>query len=185
MLCDFPKVLTKLRQQKGYSQKNVAKDLGISPALLSHYEKGIRECGLDFLIKLANYYDVSCDYLLGVSNLTKPEQYETDQRASATNEYLKAAKSHNPTAYKLSCSIIDTTLYRLTRTLCDSAMRSDTFEFDLDGRAYHNIASGQEAIFFDKLSDLPKERKKIQSDDYKNLKNSIKTAEKGLSKLVK
>ena len=91
MLCDFPKVLTKLRQQKGYSQKNVASDLGISPALLSHYEKGIRECGLDFLIKLANYYDVSCDYLLGVSNLTKPEQYETDQRASATNEYLKAA----------------------------------------------------------------------------------------------
>lgn len=39
--------------------------MGISQALLSHYEKGIRECGLDFLVKAAEYYDVSCDYLLG------------------------------------------------------------------------------------------------------------------------
>lgn len=41
--------------------------MGISQALLSHYEKGIRECGLDFLVRTANYYGVSCDYLLGRS----------------------------------------------------------------------------------------------------------------------
>ena len=40
---------------------------GISQALLSHYEKGIRECGLDFVIRCADYYHVSCDYLLGRS----------------------------------------------------------------------------------------------------------------------
>lgn len=185
MLCDFPKILSKLRQQKGYSQKSVAKDLGISPALLSHYEKGIRECGLDFIIRLAKYYDVSCDYLLGVSNLAKPEQYETDSRANAVNEYLKAAKIHNPDAYKISCNIVDNTVYRLTRSLCDNAMRSDTFEFDLDGRAYHTISVCNENLLFDKLCDLPKERKKIQTDDYKNLKSSIKTTEKALSKLIK
>ncbi len=33
--------------------------------MLSHYEKGIRECGLDFLVRIADYYNVSCDYLLG------------------------------------------------------------------------------------------------------------------------
>ena len=32
-----------------------------------HYEKGIRECGLDFVVKVADYYNVSCDYLLGRS----------------------------------------------------------------------------------------------------------------------
>lgn len=185
MLCDFPKILSKLRQQKGCSQKSAAKDLGISPALLSHYETGIRECGLDFIIKLANYYDVSCDYLLGVSKLTKPEQYETDPKANAVNEYLKAAKAHNAEAYKISCNIIDTTLYRLTRSLCDNAMRSDTFEFDLDGRAYHNVCSSVENLQFDKLSDLPKERKKIPSDDYRNLKNSIKLTEKVINKALK
>lgn len=62
---DFPRILTLLRKERGYSQKKVATDLGISQALLSHYEKGIRECGLAFVVRVANYYDVSCDYLLG------------------------------------------------------------------------------------------------------------------------
>ncbi len=39
--------------------------MGVSQALLSHYEKGIRECGLDFVVKIADYYHVSCDYILG------------------------------------------------------------------------------------------------------------------------
>ena len=66
MNCNFPKIISDLRKSKGISQKQAAIDLGVSQALLSHYEKGIRECGLDFLIKLSNYYDVSCDELLGV-----------------------------------------------------------------------------------------------------------------------
>lgn len=61
------KNLALLRKEKNISQKNAAADLGISQALLSHYEKGIRECGLDFLVRAADYYDVSCDYLLGRS----------------------------------------------------------------------------------------------------------------------
>lgn len=63
--CDFPRILTLLRKERGYSQKKVAADLGISQALLSHYEKGIRECGLDFVVRVADYYGISCDYLLG------------------------------------------------------------------------------------------------------------------------
>ncbi len=62
---DFPRIISMLRKEQGLSQKKVADDLDISQALLSHYEKGIRECGLDFLVKIASYYDVSCDYLLG------------------------------------------------------------------------------------------------------------------------
>lgn len=61
----FPLTLTLLRKERGYSQKRVAEDLGISQALLSHYERGIRECGLDFVVRVADYYGVSCDYLLG------------------------------------------------------------------------------------------------------------------------
>ena len=68
MNCEFPKIISDLRKSKGISQKQAAIDLGISQALLSHYEKGIRECGLDFLIKLANYYEVTCDELLGVKH---------------------------------------------------------------------------------------------------------------------
>lgn len=67
MNSDFPRILTLLRKEKGISQKEAASQLGISQALLSHYEKGIRECGLDFLIRCGDFYNVSADYLLGRS----------------------------------------------------------------------------------------------------------------------
>ena len=63
----FGQTLAFLRKEKNISQKQAANDLGVSQALLSHYEKGIRECGLEFLVRAADYYDVSCDYLLGRS----------------------------------------------------------------------------------------------------------------------
>ncbi len=63
----FPRIITLLRKERGLSQKKAAEALGISQALLSHYEKGIRECGLDFVVRTADFYEVSCDYLLGRS----------------------------------------------------------------------------------------------------------------------
>ncbi|MGN1328327.1 MAG: helix-turn-helix domain-containing protein [Eubacterium sp.] len=64
----FATKLSQLRKERGISQKKAATDLGISQALLSHYEKGIRECGLDFVIRCGEYYGVTTDYLLGVSD---------------------------------------------------------------------------------------------------------------------
>lgn len=64
---NFPIILSELRKEKGLSQKEAAAKLGISQALLSHYEKGIRECGQSFLIRAADFYGVTCDYLLGRS----------------------------------------------------------------------------------------------------------------------
>ena len=62
---DFSRTLSLLRQEKGISQRRVATDLGISQALLSHYENGIREPGLAFVAKACDYYNVSADFLLG------------------------------------------------------------------------------------------------------------------------
>ena len=59
MNTDFPRILSLLRKERGLTQKQVAADLGIAQALLSHYEKGKRECGLEFLVKAADYYNVS------------------------------------------------------------------------------------------------------------------------------
>lgn len=60
--------LVSLRKEKNLSQKEAAIELGVSQALLSHYEKGIRECGLDFLCRASAFYDVSTDYLLGLTD---------------------------------------------------------------------------------------------------------------------
>jgi transcriptional regulator with XRE-family HTH domain len=67
MSIEFDRIITLLRKERGITQKQAAQDLGISQAQLSHYEKGIRECGLDFVVQVADYYGVSCDYLLGRS----------------------------------------------------------------------------------------------------------------------
>ena len=75
---DFPRIITFLRKERGLSQKQVSQDLGISRAPLSHYEKGIRECGLDFLVKAADYFEVSTDYLLGRTVQRKPASVSAD-----------------------------------------------------------------------------------------------------------
>ena len=65
MATAFSNRITALRKERGLSQKEVAMSLGVSQALLSHYEKGVRECGLDFVVRCAEYFGVTTDYLLG------------------------------------------------------------------------------------------------------------------------
>lgn len=67
MASDFARTLALLRREKKISQRTAASDLGVSQALLSHYENGLREPGLGFVVRAADYYGVSCDYLLGRS----------------------------------------------------------------------------------------------------------------------
>ncbi len=64
MESNFSQILSDLRKERKLSQKEVAAALGVSQALLSHYEKGIRECGLGFVVKAADFYGVTCDFLL-------------------------------------------------------------------------------------------------------------------------
>jgi len=62
---EFAVVLGKLRREKGLSQRQAATELGISQALLSHYENDAREPKLDFVVKVCDYYEVTTDYILG------------------------------------------------------------------------------------------------------------------------
>ena len=89
MNSDFSRIMTLLRKERGLSQKQAAMELGVSQALLSHYEKGIRECGLDFVVRIADYYDVSCDYLLGRS---------ADRKGATLDIAEPAAKPSNESA---------------------------------------------------------------------------------------
>ena len=65
MNAEFSRTLSLLRQERGVSQRTAAGALGISQALLSHYENGIREPGLAFVVRACDYYGVSADFLLG------------------------------------------------------------------------------------------------------------------------
>ena len=65
MKSNFAKRFKGLRTERGLSQRRAAADLGISQALLSHYENDAREPKLDFVIKACEFYGVSADYILG------------------------------------------------------------------------------------------------------------------------
>ena len=54
-----------LREDHDLSQKEVAKILNISQVAYSYYEIGKRNIPLDLLIKLADYYNVTLDYIVG------------------------------------------------------------------------------------------------------------------------
>ena len=70
----FPETLSALRRERNISQRKAAADLNISQALLSHYENGAREPGLNFVCRVCDYYDVSADYLLCRCDTAKPLQ---------------------------------------------------------------------------------------------------------------
>lgn len=57
--------LKELRKKKGISQQRLATDLNTTQNTISRYETGEREPGIDDLTKIADYFKVSVDYLLG------------------------------------------------------------------------------------------------------------------------
>ena len=65
----FAAMFSALRRENGLSQRKVAGDLNISQALLSHYEKGIREPRLEFVERACAYYGVTADYMLGMGGI--------------------------------------------------------------------------------------------------------------------
>ena len=54
-----------LREDHDLTKKAIAEYLSIHPNVYRRYEKGVREFPLEIVVKLADYYQVSTDYLLG------------------------------------------------------------------------------------------------------------------------
>lgn len=62
---DISNTLTRLRTERGIYQKELAAYLNVSVGTISNYEKGIHSPDLDTLCRLADYFSVTTDYLLG------------------------------------------------------------------------------------------------------------------------
>lgn len=162
----FPRIITLLRKERKITQKQAAADLGVSQALLSHYEKGIRECGLNFLVRCADYYGVSCDYLLGrspepsgktllVEDIPSPEKNNRDSHMSGSvlatlNKKLVAnslnvlydllAKSGNHELLKLVSDSLFLNVYSLFRLVFSANGGNKAELFKLSERLYSELA---------------------------------------------
>jgi len=87
----FAKKLSRLRRDAGQSQRQVAADLGVSQALLSHYENGAREPKLEFVIKVCDYYKVPADYILGRIDEKTPKPLPSPRGCENAPRLISAA----------------------------------------------------------------------------------------------
>ncbi len=85
---EFSAVLSSLRHECRRNQRQTAADLGISQALLSHYENGLREPGLDFICRVCEYYGVSSDYMLGRTNFKQSLPLKNERGMGEAGQYV-------------------------------------------------------------------------------------------------
>ncbi len=164
MNADFSRTLALLRQEKGVSQRRAAGDLGISQALLSHYENGVREPGLAFVKRACDYYHVSADYLLGRTldrdgGMIDPEElYDSSEEKSSLRGSIAATlqkkllvnalnlsfellgKTNDREAISAAGQYLSAAIYPLFRLLYRAAGEKDAF-FALDSAAFSAGAS--------------------------------------------
>ena len=61
-------MIRELRQDRDFTQKDIAEILGTNQKVYSRYELGIRALPIEHLIKLCKFYNVSADYILCLKN---------------------------------------------------------------------------------------------------------------------
>lgn len=77
----FAKRLTDLRERKNLLQKDISNIFQVEQATVSNWENGKRIPDSDMLIKLANFFEVSVDYLLGNENTNNLDKDLMEQEA--------------------------------------------------------------------------------------------------------
>lgn len=173
MNMDFPRIMTLLRKERGISQKQAAADLGVTQALLSHYENGKRECGLDFVVRAADYYNVSTDYLLGRSPMmsgttvterelpesSAAEKYEGSSPAGLSIFFNKKLltnsveilfslliKAKNTDLSKAVSNYLSLAVYRAYRMICSAGRNNDPHVFSIPQDKVASLTSAAMSI---------------------------------------
>ena len=78
-----------LREEKNIKQEELAKILSVSPSAIGMYERNEREPNDIITLKLAEYFNVSTDYLLGKTNIRQTERSFKEQFGITEEEYMK------------------------------------------------------------------------------------------------
>lgn len=93
-----------LREEKGLFQSDIAKILGVSIAAVGFYENEKRDMSPDTIIKLAEYFNVSTDYLLGKSDIRNIEDdfkfaYHKETEGLSEDEIKEALEFYKKIKY--------------------------------------------------------------------------------------
>lgn len=89
----FGSRLKYLRMNKKLTQRELAEIINVSTSTIGMYEKNAREPSFETLINIANYFNVSVDYLLGYENQTADLQHQSEQSIAEKN-FLRISLQH-------------------------------------------------------------------------------------------
>ena len=96
MIAKFSTRLRELRLNKGLRQEQVAKLIGVNKSAISTYENDTRQPSFEILVRLANLYRVSTDYLLGQTNSRSVDLTGlTEQEAALVCELVETLTKKN------------------------------------------------------------------------------------------
>lgn len=96
--------LKSLREEKGLYQKDIAKYLNCSIAIISMYEKGLRIMDVNIAEKLAKFFGTSIDYLLGNTDIRNPESIKLTDIELA---FFNGIKGLNETNKQIAKQLVD------------------------------------------------------------------------------
>lgn len=82
----IPERLVEVRERNGYTRKRLAEELGKPYATITKYENGEREAGSGYLISIAEKFNVTTDYLLGIEDDQSAETKKSPAPAEAETE---------------------------------------------------------------------------------------------------
>lgn len=72
IVLDYRKRLRDIREDRDYTQAEIGKLINKSQQGYNHIEAGRAELKIDDLIKLCRFYDLSADYIIGLTNIQRP-----------------------------------------------------------------------------------------------------------------
>lgn len=102
----FSKRLKHVRELKGISQRQAAEDLNISPQNLSYYENG-RDAGYGLLVRMARYYDVTVEYLIGASPVMQRENVDINKDIGLNDKTINLLRQRNKFGYSYAADIVN------------------------------------------------------------------------------
>lgn len=109
--------LKQLRIKNGLKQQELADMFGLSSGTISFYESEQRKPDIDFIVAIAKYFDVSTDYLLGLTNAIDKENIDIS-KVTGLNDFSltileKSSKEKNNTAADIINTIVGMSSFKM------------------------------------------------------------------------
>ena len=127
--------LKQLRIKKGLKQQELADMFGLSSGTISFYESEQRKPDIDFIVAIAKYFDVSTDYLLGLTNAIDKENIDIS-KVTGLNDFSltileqSLKETNNAAAEGIDTVICGGDFLRLVNLINDKNEKKPTIDID-------------------------------------------------------